>query len=155
MGAHNGEYHSNGPINIHNHTQLEPFNSQSPHKKEPNKSQWACAAWYRSRQANDQTCPQSRHDSPPSKDIMGSVSEVLMSHTCLETTDAPSSAPTLTHCTGLLGGAHGSWVVPHEIVAHRQGSIMFSVLEGIGRTLKGRDLTNVRNAVWRITGFSG
>ncbi|XP_020249476.1 early nodulin-20-like [Asparagus officinalis] len=29
----------------------------------------------------------------------------------------------------------------------------FSVLEGVGRTLKGRDLRRVRNAVWRKTGF--
>ncbi|XP_059668693.1 protein S40-7-like [Cornus florida] len=45
---------------------------------------------------------------------------------------------------------------PHEIVA--RGSAMsqmttFSVLEGVGRTLKGRDLRQVRNAVWRKTGF--
>uniref|UniRef100_A0A0A0LAY5 Senescence regulator n=2 Tax=Cucumis sativus TaxID=3659 RepID=A0A0A0LAY5_CUCSA len=45
---------------------------------------------------------------------------------------------------------------PHEIV--RRGSGMspnttFSVLEGAGRTLKGRDLRRVRNAVWHRTGF--
>ncbi|KAK9290425.1 hypothetical protein L1049_008595 [Liquidambar formosana] len=45
---------------------------------------------------------------------------------------------------------------PHEIVA--RGSAVspkttFSVLEGVGRTLKGRDLRQVRNAVWRQTGF--
>ncbi|VFQ59204.1 unnamed protein product [Cuscuta campestris] len=45
---------------------------------------------------------------------------------------------------------------PHEIVA--RGSAMspkttFSVLEGAGRTLKGRDLRQVRNAVFRQTGF--
>jgi hypothetical protein len=27
------------------------------------------------------------------------------------------------------------------------------VLEGVGRTLKGRDLRQVRNAIWRQTGF--
>lgn len=46
---------------------------------------------------------------------------------------------------------------PHEIVARAlgRGSPMttFSVLEGAGRTLKGRDLRRVRNAVWRQTGF--
>lgn len=46
---------------------------------------------------------------------------------------------------------------PHEIVAqaHEKGSPMttFSVLEGAGRTLKGRDLRRVRNAIWRQTGF--
>ncbi|GFQ08144.1 hypothetical protein PHJA_002958400 [Phtheirospermum japonicum] len=29
----------------------------------------------------------------------------------------------------------------------------FSVHEGIGRTLKGRDLSRVRNAIWQKTGF--
>ncbi|XP_038986681.1 uncharacterized protein LOC120112115 [Phoenix dactylifera] len=46
---------------------------------------------------------------------------------------------------------------PHEIVARRSGidspMTTFSVLEGVGRTLKGRDLRRVRNAVWRKTGF--
>ncbi|XP_057513158.1 protein S40-7-like [Actinidia eriantha] len=44
---------------------------------------------------------------------------------------------------------------PHEIVS-RGSAILpkttFSVLEGVGRTLKGRDLRQVRNAVWRKTG---
>lgn len=46
---------------------------------------------------------------------------------------------------------------PHEIVARgsaaRSPKTTFSVLEGAGRTLKGRDLRQVRNAVWRQTGF--
>lgn len=46
---------------------------------------------------------------------------------------------------------------PHEIVDRAQGRAepltTFSVLEGVGRTLKGRDLRRVRNAVWRKTGF--
>ncbi|XP_010683677.2 protein S40-7 [Beta vulgaris subsp. vulgaris] len=41
---------------------------------------------------------------------------------------------------------------PHEIVALKLKSTS-SVLEGVGRTLKGRDLRQVRNAVWRQTGF--
>ncbi|KAF8379776.1 hypothetical protein HHK36_029225 [Tetracentron sinense] len=41
---------------------------------------------------------------------------------------------------------------PHEIVA-RSHLTTFSVFEGVGRTLKGRDLRSVRNAVWRKTGF--
>lgn len=47
---------------------------------------------------------------------------------------------------------------PHEIVArtmqrsHSQVAA-YSVLEGAGRTLKGRDLRQVRNAIWRRTGF--
>lgn len=45
---------------------------------------------------------------------------------------------------------------PHEIVARRSHSSMksaCSVLEGAGRTLKGRDLRQVRNAIWQRTGF--
>lgn len=46
---------------------------------------------------------------------------------------------------------------PHEIVARASANhspmTTFSVLEGVGRTLKGRDLRRVRNAVWRQTGF--
>ncbi|TXG58218.1 hypothetical protein EZV62_016047 [Acer yangbiense] len=45
---------------------------------------------------------------------------------------------------------------PHEIVARGSGmspKTTFSVLEGVGRTLKGRDLRQVRNAVFRHTGF--
>ncbi|GLJ18184.1 hypothetical protein SUGI_0321430 [Cryptomeria japonica] len=42
-------------------------------------------------------------------------------------------------------------VPPHEFVAHNHQN--FSVVEGIGRTLKGRDLTRVRNAVLKWTGF--
>lgn len=41
---------------------------------------------------------------------------------------------------------------PHEIVARSQVTT-FSVFEGVGRTLKGRDLRQVRNAVWQKTGF--
>ncbi|CAN6439184.1 unnamed protein product [Victoria cruziana] len=41
---------------------------------------------------------------------------------------------------------------PHEIGA-RSPMTTFSVLEGAGRTLKGRDLRRVRNAVWWKTGF--
>lgn len=43
---------------------------------------------------------------------------------------------------------------PHEMVARKESPMTtFSVLEGAGRTLKGRDLRRVRNAVWRQTGF--
>ncbi|KAG6523750.1 uncharacterized protein LOC122045496 [Zingiber officinale] len=46
---------------------------------------------------------------------------------------------------------------PHEIVARSSGrgspKTTFSVLEGAGRTLKGRDLRRVRDAVFRQTGF--
>ncbi|URE06455.1 DUF584 domain containing protein [Musa troglodytarum] len=43
-------------------------------------------------------------------------------------------------------------VPPHELLWRSRAASM-SVHEGIGRTLKGRDLSRVRNAVWQITGF--
>ncbi|KAL7173928.1 hypothetical protein ACSBR2_033231 [Camellia fascicularis] len=48
----------------------------------------------------------------------------------------------------------GEMLPPHEVVASRQSPLVAcSVLEGVGRTLKGRDLRQVRNAVFRKTGF--
>ncbi|XP_077228001.1 protein S40-4-like [Tasmannia lanceolata] len=47
-------------------------------------------------------------------------------------------------------------VPPHEFLAKqfpRTQIASFSVHEGIGRTLKGRDLSRVRNAIWEKTGF--
>ncbi|GMN24762.1 hypothetical protein TIFTF001_000695 [Ficus carica] len=35
----------------------------------------------------------------------------------------------------------------------RTGATVASLPEGIGRTLKGRDLSRVRNAIWEKTGF--
>ncbi|KAL5998366.1 hypothetical protein ACLOJK_009306 [Asimina triloba] len=48
------------------------------------------------------------------------------------------------------------WIPPHEFLAKqvaRTRIASFSVHEGIGRTLKGRDLSRVRNAIWQKTGF--
>ncbi|KAL2921744.1 Large tegument protein deneddylase [Bienertia sinuspersici] len=47
----------------------------------------------------------------------------------------------------------GEMVPPHEIVARSHNASSFSVFEGAGRTLKGRDLTTVRNSVFQKTGF--
>ncbi|KAJ4893655.1 hypothetical protein Rs2_20449 [Raphanus sativus] len=50
----------------------------------------------------------------------------------------------------------GEMLPPHEIVARslaQSSYLSCSVLEGAGRTLKGRDLRQVRNAVFRRTGF--
>ncbi|EYU28150.1 hypothetical protein ABFS82_13G090300 [Erythranthe guttata] len=49
----------------------------------------------------------------------------------------------------------GEMVPPHIIVGRRvAGKMMaFSVCTGNGRTLKGRDLSRVRNSVLRMTGF--
>ena len=46
---------------------------------------------------------------------------------------------------------------PHELLAREYSQsqrITFSVCEGVGRTLKGRDLSRVRNAVWSHLGFA-
>ncbi|KAJ9184512.1 hypothetical protein P3X46_004227 [Hevea brasiliensis] len=53
-------------------------------------------------------------------------------------------------------GGDEEMLPPHEIVARasrKSPKTTFSVLEGVGRTLKRRDLRQVRNAVWRQTGF--
>nr|AFK46583.1 unknown [Lotus japonicus] len=46
----------------------------------------------------------------------------------------------------------GSQLPPHEYLARARGA-SFSVHEGKGRTLKGRDLRSVRNAIWKKVGF--
>ncbi|KAM3325198.1 hypothetical protein P3S67_000322 [Capsicum chacoense] len=43
-------------------------------------------------------------------------------------------------------------IPPHEYLA-RTRVASFSVHEGIGRTLKGRDMSRVRNAIWKKIGF--
>lgn len=54
----------------------------------------------------------------------------------------------------------GEWMAPHEYLQAQAGSsgrgtAAPSVFEGVGRTLKGRDLSRVRDAVWSNTGFFG
>uniref|UniRef100_A0ACD5UND8 Uncharacterized protein n=1 Tax=Avena sativa TaxID=4498 RepID=A0ACD5UND8_AVESA len=52
----------------------------------------------------------------------------------------------------------GEWVAPHEYLQAQsggRGEAAPSVFEGVGRTLKGRDLSRVRDAVWSSTGFFG
>ncbi|XP_038881487.1 uncharacterized protein LOC120073009 [Benincasa hispida] len=45
-------------------------------------------------------------------------------------------------------------VPPHVIIGRRvAGKMAFSVCTGNGRTLKGRDLSQVRNSILRMTGF--
>ena len=45
-------------------------------------------------------------------------------------------------------------VPPHVIVGRRvAGKMAYSVCTGHGRTLKGRDLSQVRNSILRMTGF--
>ena len=53
--------------------------------------------------------------------------------------------------------AHDERLPPHEFLAQeyaRSQRTSFSVCEGLGRTLKGRDLSRVRNAVWSQMGFA-
>ncbi|GMI85254.1 hypothetical protein like AT4G21970 [Hibiscus trionum] len=54
------------------------------------------------------------------------------------------------------GDEHNTKFPPHEIIAKRLARSQissFSVFEGVGRKLKGRDLRRVRNAVLTKTGF--
>lgn len=44
---------------------------------------------------------------------------------------------------------------PHAYLARSRQTNAMSVFEGVGRTLKGRDLSRVRDAVWSQTGFEG
>ncbi|KAG6419030.1 hypothetical protein SASPL_121238 [Salvia splendens] len=46
-------------------------------------------------------------------------------------------------------------VPPHEYLAREYTRSRNSVFEGVGRTLKGRDMSRVRDAVWSQTGFDG
>ncbi|WMV17823.1 hypothetical protein MTR67_011208 [Solanum verrucosum] len=52
-------------------------------------------------------------------------------------------------------GDDGEMVPPHMITGRRiAGKMMsFSICSGYGRTLKGRDLSQVRNSILRMTGF--
>ncbi|KAJ1395948.1 Senescence regulator S40 [Sesbania bispinosa] len=50
------------------------------------------------------------------------------------------------------GDEGGVTIPPHEYLARTRGA-SHSVHEGIGRTLKGRDLRRVRNAIWKKVGF--
>lgn len=57
------------------------------------------------------------------------------------------------------GGDESEMVPPHEYLAREYARsrkmAANSVFEGVGRTLKGRDMRRVRDAVWNQTGFDG
>ncbi|XP_074586539.1 protein S40-4-like [Curcuma longa] len=53
---------------------------------------------------------------------------------------------------GSGGGGRGPVIPPHELACQSRTS-PFSVHEGVGRTLKGRELSRVRNAIWEKIGF--
>ncbi|XP_022994200.1 uncharacterized protein LOC111490009 [Cucurbita maxima] len=61
---------------------------------------------------------------------------------------------------GYYNNDEADMVPPHEYLAReyarsRNTAAATSVLEGVGRTLKGRDMRRVRDAVWSQTGFDG
>lgn len=72
--------------------------------------------------------------------------------------DSVDSLPELDEDFGDYGG-DSEMVPPHEYLAreyaHSRKTAANSVFEGVGRTLKGRDMSRVRDAVWRQTGFDG
>ncbi|KAL8045687.1 hypothetical protein ABFX02_08G130600 [Erythranthe guttata] len=53
------------------------------------------------------------------------------------------------------GGGDGEMVPPHVIIGRRVAEkiMAFSLCTGNGRTLKGRDLSEFRNSILRLTGF--
>ncbi|KAG0472472.1 hypothetical protein HPP92_017018 [Vanilla planifolia] len=75
--------------------------------------------------------------------------------------DAPMSAPVSVPERGRMGEEDGDsaeeWIPPHEYLAraHGKSAVATSVFEGVGRTLKGRDMRRVRDAVWSRTGYFG
>ncbi|KAM1884013.1 hypothetical protein ACFX13_005303 [Malus domestica] len=54
-----------------------------------------------------------------------------------------------------LDGNDSEMIPPHEYLAREHTRGATSVFEGVGRTLKGRDMRRVRDAVWSRTGFDG
>ncbi|KAJ3678931.1 hypothetical protein LUZ61_021095 [Rhynchospora tenuis] len=50
---------------------------------------------------------------------------------------------------------YGEVVPPHVLMDRRRntGRMAFSICSGQGRTLKGRDLRQLRSTVWKLTGF--
>ena len=54
-----------------------------------------------------------------------------------------------------LDGNDSEMIPPHEYLARESTRGATSVFEGVGRTLKGRDMRRVRDAVWSRTGFDG
>ncbi|OIW13990.1 hypothetical protein TanjilG_09341 [Lupinus angustifolius] len=54
-----------------------------------------------------------------------------------------------------FGEDESEMVPPHEYLARSRNAAANSLFEGVGRTLKGRDMSRVRDAVWSQTGFYG
>ncbi|CAL0334692.1 unnamed protein product [Lupinus luteus] len=63
-------------------------------------------------------------------------------------------AASILHC--LVDDNDGKMVVPPHVIVERRNSarkMAYSLCTGYGRTLKGRDLSRVRNSILRMTGF--
>ena len=126
---------------------------------------------YNSGRANSPECRKSVHASRGSKKSSSSGNRVAAVGT-------PSSLPlNIPDWSKILGNEYrenrrdsmddddgdsddgrdgGGRVPPHEFLARQMARTRissFSVHEGVGRTLKGRDLSRVRNAIWAKTGF--
>lgn len=69
------------------------------------------------------------------------------------------SAESLHDSDEIINDHDSDLVPPHEYLARAyaqsRNSAANSVFVGVGRTLKGRDLSRVRDAVWSQTGFNG
>lgn len=106
-----------------------------------------------------------REKSTPSRVMISSENqEVKMSSAPVNITDWSK-----LHKKGLMNGScsvldddddvnddDGEMVPPHEYIARRLARTQiasFSMCEGVGRTLKGRDLSKLRNAILTKTGF--
>ncbi|XAR52167.1 hypothetical protein NMG60_11020093 [Bertholletia excelsa] len=66
---------------------------------------------------------------------------------------APVNVPVWPRKSGALKEEEEKEMIPPHVIVARSRVTTFSVLEGVGRTLKGRDLRRVRNAVFQKTGF--
>ncbi|XP_055805250.1 protein S40-7-like [Solanum dulcamara] len=76
------------------------------------------------------------------------------------TDDDGSSSSSLSYCGNVEVGGEEDYgdgmVPPHEYIARRVARnqiASFSMMEGVGRTLKGRDMCKLRNAILTKTGF--
>ncbi|GJP40581.1 hypothetical protein CLOM_g245 [Closterium sp. NIES-68] len=68
--------------------------------------------------------------------------------------DLPAAGPGRTALRGEEQQEEDEIIPPHEIVARQYAqSVNFSVTEGVGRALRGRDLAHVRTEILRKTGF--
>ncbi|XP_039140065.1 uncharacterized protein LOC120277334 [Dioscorea cayenensis subsp. rotundata] len=92
---------------------------------------------------------------------LASSSSVTSSRRVYQQSSAPVNIPDWSKNSGAKkdedeGEDEDCKVPPHEWIAKklaRSQISSFSVCEGVGRTLKGRDLSKVRNAVLTRTGF--